>query len=957
MEDTTNTTKKLFLLDGMALVYRAHFVFIRNPIMTSKGFNTSAIYGFTNTLLQILNKEQPTHLAVAFDTIAPTLRHVEYPEYKAQREEMPEDLSQAIPHVYRIIEAFNIPIITCDGYEADDIIGTLAKRVENEGFQTYMVTPDKDFAQLVSINTFLYKPARLGDEAEILGLPEILETWGVEKVEQVIDILGLWGDSVDNIPGVPGIGEKTAKSLIAQFGSLENLIANADKLKGKQKQNMETYAQQALLSKRLATILCNAPLAVDLESLKRREPNQEHLKNLFIEFEFNRLGKRVFGESFTIVTIDRSRASSPALTDTESNETVEEEPLAEAESEPEEAVITPIRTRTTPLKTISDISHDYRLVNTAEERAELISQLKRQKTFCFDSETTGLNPKIAELVGLAFSLQAHTGYYVPFPAEKSEAQSILEEFRSVFEDENLEKIGHNLKFDLSILKWHGLSVKGKLFDTMLAHYLVEPQMRHSLDFLAETYLDYSPIPIGALIGDKETGQISISIREVSVEKVAEYAAEDADVAWQLREVLQPKLKEKNAERIFYEVECPLIPVLVSMEHDGVALDSEALKEYSAQIASEIQNLEQKIYESAGLKFHIDSPKQLGEVLFDKLKLDPNPKKTRTGQYATDAQILNRLAAQAASHEIVRQVLDFRAYRKLQSTYVDMLPSSVFSGTGHIHTTYNQAVTATGRMQSYGPNLQNIPIKTEKGKEIRKAFIPRGEGYLLLAADYSQIELRIIAELSQDEAMLEAFIKNLDIHQATAAKVYGVGLDEVTENMRRQAKMINYGIIYGISAFGLAQRMGISRHEAAAIIEQYFKQYPSIKDYINKTIEFAHKNGYVETLMGRRRYLRDINSRNATTRGSEERNAINAPIQGTAADMIKIAMSNIYKELVERELKTKMILQVHDELVFDLYEAEKDEVIPIVEQRMKSAIPMRVPIVVEIGIGTNWLEAH
>jgi DNA polymerase-1 len=934
----------------MALVYRAHFVFIRNPIMTSKGFNTSAIYGFTNTLLQILNKEQPTHLAVAFDTMAPTQRHAEYPEYKAQREEMPEDLSQAIPHIYRIIEAFNIPIITCDGYEADDIIGTLAKRVENEGFQTYMVTPDKDFAQLVSTNTFLYKPARLGDEAEILGVPEVLETWGVEKVEQVIDILGLWGDTVDNIPGVPGIGEKTAKSLIAQFDSLENLIANSDKLKGKQKQNVETYAQQALLSKRLATILCDAPLSVDLESLKRREPDQERLKNLFIEFEFNRLGKRVFGESFTI---DRSRASSPALTETD--KTVEEveadiEEAPPAESEPEEAVITPIRT--TPLKTISDVSHDYRLVNTAEERAELISQLKKQKAFCFDSETTGLNPKTAELVGLAFSFQAHTGCYVPFPAEKSESQSRLEEFRGVFEDENLEKIGHNLKFDLSILKWQGISVKGKLFDTMLAHYLVEPQMRHSLDFLSETYLDYSPIPIRTLIGDKETGQISI--REVPVEKVAEYAAEDADVAWQLREILQPRLKEKNAERIFYEVECPLIPVLVSMEYDGVALDSEALKEYSAQIALEIQNLEQKIYESAGLKFHIDSPKQLGEVLFDKLKLDPDPKKTRTGQYATDAQILNRLAAQ---HEIVRQVLDFRAYRKLQSTYVDMLPSSVFSGTGRIHTTYNQAVTATGRMQSYGPNLQNIPIKTEKGKEIRKAFIPRGEEYLLLSADYSQIELRIIAELSQDEAMLEAFIKGLDIHQATAAKVYGVELDEVTENMRRQAKMINYGIIYGISAFGLAQRMGISRHEAAAIIEQYFKQYPSIKDYINRTIEFAHKNGYVETLMGRRRYLRDINSRNATTRGSEERNAINAPIQGTAADMIKIAMSNIYKELVERELKTKMILQVHDELVFDLYKEEKDEVIPIVEQKMKAAIPMRVPIVVEVGIGTNWLEAH
>jgi DNA polymerase I len=948
--------KKLFLLDGLALVYRAHFAFVSRPIFTSKGVNTSALYGFTQTLLEIIKSHQPTHIAVAFDTSAPTQRHIDYPEYKAQREEMPEDISFAIPHVRRLVEAFTIPFITCDGYEADDLIGTLVRRAEKEGFESYMVTADKDFGQLVSKQTFLFKPSRSGEGIDILGVPEIVLKWGIERPEQVIDILALWGDATDNIPGVPGIGEKTASKLIAQYGSVENLLAHTGELKGKLKENLEANRETALLSKRLATINVEAPCPMPLDDLKLRDPNLDALRNLCIEFEFNSIGRRLFGEDFKAghgfelpAAAAAPQAKKPATEGTPVEDLVLISELEGGEAPPEPAETKPVNPN---LKTISDVAHEYHLVTEPKERAKLIKTLRGLKSFCFDTETTALDPKAAQPVGVAFSFAAHTGWYVALPPDSKNAAAILEEFRPVFEDERIEKVGHNLKFDISILKWHGIPVRGKLFDTMIAHCLIEPDMRHTMDYLSEVYLGYTPVPITKLIGDPKGEQISMAA--VAPELVAEYAAEDADVTWQLREKLEPLLKQKGQERVFYEVESPLTPVLADMEFEGIRIDSSALEEFSEQLSKEMAEQEKAIYQLAGTEFNLNSPRQLGEILFDVLKIGGKRKKTRTGQYATNEQTLIDLASE---HEIVQRLLDYRAASKLKSTYTDALPGTIAKRTGRVHTTFNQAVTATGRLNSQDPNLQNIPIRTEKGREIRKAFVPRDDKYRLLSADYSQIELRIIAALSHETGMLEAFRENLDIHTATAAKVYGVSLDLVASEMRRKAKMVNYGIAYGISAFGLAQRLAIPRKEAAVIIEQYFAKYPGIARYMRDTVAFARDRGYVETVTGRRRYIRDIRSANSTVRGAAERNAINAPIQGTAADMIKLAMVNIHREICKRGLKTRMLLQVHDELVFDVLQSEEAEVRSFVEDKMKSAIPLGVPIVVEIGSGRTWIEAH
>ena len=958
--------KKLFLLDGMALVYRAHFALIARPVLTSKGVNTSALHGFTQTLLEILNQQRPTHLAVAFDTAAPTQRHALFPEYKANRQEMPEDLSLALPHVRRMAEAFRIPVLTCDGFEADDIIGTLVRRAEQEGYTSYMVTPDKDFGQLVDAHTFLYKPARMGDAVEILGPAEIQKRWGIQRPEQVIDLLALMGDASDNIPGVPGIGEKTASKLVAQFGSVENLLAHAEELTGRLKDNLAQHRETALLSKRLATIICDVPCPVDLAALAVQPYDADRLKALLIEFEFNAIGKRLFGDDFRA-----GRGFSPAETPAVPPPALRQgdwiaaaAPAAPARPEPrpaedlvlesptDETVLPPGPQVSPQLKTIGQVPHDYRIARSAEERAQLIQALRDHGSFCLDTETTGLDTKTARLVGMSFSLAPHTGYYVPVPPDPAAAALVLNEFRPVLESAAIEKTGHNLKFDLSVLKWQGVEVRGRLFDTMVAHSLIEPDMRHGMDYLSEVYLGYTPVPITQLIGEAKATQISMA--EVPLDQIAEYAAEDADVTLQLRAVLEPLLKEKGQARVFYEIESPLIPVLVDMEHEGVRVDAGALAEFAVQLGQEMQTLEQTIYRLAGTTFNLNSPKQLGQVLFDLLKIGPVPKKTRTGQYATDEQTLSLLAV---DHEIIRQLLEYRAVAKLKSTYADVLPTTIWPRTNRIHTTYNQVVTSTGRLNSQDPNLQNIPIRTDKGREIRKAFVPRDDQYRLLSADYSQIELRIIAALSQEAGLLEAFRAGADVHTATAAKVYGLFPEMVTPEMRRKAKMVNYGIAYGISAFGLAQRLRIPRKEAVEIINQYFQQFPGLRRYMDHTIAFARKHGYVETVTGRRRYLRDITSANNTVRGAAERNAINAPIQGTAADMIKRAMIQIHADLAQRHLKSRMLLQVHDELVFDLYGPEEAEVRQLVEERMRTAIPLAVPIVVDLGVGHNWLEAH
>ncbi len=928
--------KKLFLIDGMAIVYRAYFGFIKNPRINSKGENVSAVFGFVNTLLDLIHTYEPTHVAVAFDTHGPTFRHEEYPEYKATRDETPEGIRTAVPHIRNLLKAFNIPVLEYPGYEADDIIGTLARIAEKEGFDTYMVTPDKDYAQLVDRHTFMLKPGRGSNDSELLDEQKILEQWNIQRIGQVIDILGLAGDTADNIPGIPGIGPKTAEKLIAEFGTIDNLLANTGQLKGKQKEKIEENRNLALLSKRLVTIKCDVPVKENPDDLLLGPRNDDQLKVLFSELEFKSLIARLFGETPTPKSVAVAAVS------------LGQGDLFEFAAAQKPEMMEPLP----QFKTIKEVKHRYHLVTTAAEREALAAKLAGNGLVCFDTETTGLDIRTAGLVGISFCIEPHEAWFVTLPPDREETLKALAPFLPILQNPDIRKVGQNLKYDVGILKWHGIEVRGELLDTMLAHYLIDPDQRHNMDHLAESLLGYSPVPITALIGEKKGTQKSM--REVDPDALCEYAAEDADITLQLWHKLRPMLKERGQERVFYEIETPLMPVLADMEHVGINLDVPAMEAYSEELAGKIAGLEKSIHALAGMEFNLNSPKQLGEVLFDVLKLVEKPKKTKTGQYKTDEEILSELAPK---HEIVRQMLDYRTLTKLKGTYVDALPREVFPGSGRIHTTFRQAVTTTGRLSSENPNLQNIPIRTDEGQEIRRAFIPRGEGFSLLACDYSQVELRIMAELSQDEHMREAFIHGEDIHTATAARVFGVEKSGVTREMRSKAKMVNFGIIYGISAFGLAQRLGIPRTEAAEIIEQYRANYPGVQDYLDRVLEFARKHEYVETITGRRRYIRDINARNQAIRASAERNAINAPIQGTAADMIKIAMVDIHRMLRERSAETRLLLQVHDELVFDLAEEERTELVPLIEEKMKNAIPMEVPILVESGTGRNWLEAH
>lgn len=918
--------KKLFLLDAMALIYRAYFALNKNPRINSKGLNTSAVLGFANSLYDVLKNENPTHIGIAFDTFAPTIRVADYAEYKANREQMPEDIATALPYINRLIEGFNIPILAVDGYEADDVIGTLSKKAEASGFTVYMMTPDKDFGQLVSDNIFMYKPPRMGNKSEVLGVKEICNRYKIKDPEQLIDILGLWGDASDNIPGVPGVGEKTAIKLVGEYGSIEELLKNTTQLKGKQKENIEEYAEQALVSKQLATIILNAPVDFDESLLKRRDPNEESLKELFEELEFKTFGQRVFK--------DLLGRDGDAPADLFSGLAPEESGSGAS------------------FNTIRDTRHKYILVDNHDGRKALLKELRSAGDFCFDTESTSVDASQAELVGIAFSVKPGAAWFMLLPEDRQEALDILEDFKPLFKNPETEKTGQNLKYDISLLNWYGMEVRGPLFDTMLAHYLLEPDQRHNMDFLAETYLNYKTVSIENLIGRKGKGQRSM--RTVEPVVLRDYACEDADITLQLRNVFKPLLEGAQAMDLFRNIEIPLVPVLASMEAEGIRLDTDALKDFSVELQSEIEKVREKIFDLSGTTFNIASPKQLGEVLFEKLRITDKPKKTKTKQYSTSEDVLSRLTSK---HTVVQLILDYRSLTKLKSTYVDALPELINPRDGRIHTSYNQAVAATGRLSSNNPNLQNIPIRTEKGREIRKAFVPRDENHVLLAADYSQIELRIIAELSGDEFMINTFREGKDIHAATAAKVYGVALDEVTPEMRRNAKTVNFGIVYGISAFGLSERLNIPRREAGDLIDQYFAKYPGIKRYMEETITFAQEHGYVQTMMGRRRYIRDINSNNATVRGFAERNAINAPIQGSSADMIKIAMIRIHEAILKGKMKSRMILQVHDELVFDTLQDEVGEVTTMVEGIMKNAITMKVPVEVEINTGNNWLEAH
>ena len=924
-------SKTLYLLDGMALVYRAHFAFITRPILTSAGRNTSALFGFVNTLLDILDNRNPTHIAVAFDTSAPTERHEIFPEYKAQRDAMPEDIALALPDVKRLLAAFRIPVLELDGYEADDIIGTLARRAEAEGYEeTFMVTPDKDYGQLVDEHTFMYKPGRKGGEVEILGLKEIREQWGIERADQVIDILGLMGDTSDNIPGVPGIGPKTAQKLIAEFGSVEGLLENVEQVKGKNQEKLKAFAEQARLSRQLVVINCAVPLEKGPDDLIRGEPDAQTLQELFIEFEFNSFGKRLFGEGFAA---GRGQAPKEVQGDLFTRDAPELPLMA-----------VPDR------KTLKDVPHEYTRVDSEEAVAALVESLKNAEKVCFDLETTSLDVLDTEIVGVALSDRPGRGWFVACPPGTEKAR--LAALTPFFRNKNLLKIGHNLKFDLGVLFAKGVEVTGPFADTMIAHALLEPDQRHGMDDLASTKLNYAPIPITELIGPKGADQKSM--REVPPELLTDYAVEDADITLQLYEHLLPLLKNGKQVPVFETIEMPLVPVLTRMELEGITLDTADLGAFSERLGARLQALEARVFEIAGETFNLNSPKQLGVVLFEKMRLVDKPKKTKTGQYSTNEQTLQNLAG---SHEIVDVILEFREAGKLKSTYVDALPKQVHPRTGRVHTRYMQTGAATGRLSSIDPNLQNIPIRTELGREIRKAFVPRGKGFTLLAADYSQIELRIMAHLSGDAGMIEAFRQGLDIHAATAAKVYGVELDAVTSEMRRKAKMVNFGIIYGISAFGLSQRLSIPRGEAGEIIEAYFKQYPGVREFMERVVEDCRRTGYVETLCGRRRVIRDIDSRNQTVRQAAERTAINSPIQGTAADMIKRAMIAVDGLLRERNTRTKLLLQVHDELVFDLAEDESEDLKPLISDAMRDALSLDVPVVVEMGTGANWLAAH
>ena len=945
---TKDTPKKLFLLDAYALIYRAFFAFSTNPRINSKGLNTSAIFGFTNTLLEILNKEKPTHIAVVYDTPEATIRHTEFVEYKAQREEMPEDLRACLPYIIQLIEGFNISIIKTPGFEADDAIGTLAKVAEQRGFTTYMMTPDKDYGQLVDENTFIYKPARMGNGAEILGVPEICKKWEIRNVAELIDILGLMGDKVDNIPGIPGVGEKTAIQLVKDFGTIENLLENTDKLKGKLKEKVENNKEKALQSKWLATIILDVPVEFNEEELTLKAINKDALRELFSELEFRGIAQKLLGED-----IGGAKESTNFATSAKPKETVKAKPdLFTTGDMFSEENIEAVAEAAKVFKTIKDLNPNYILCDTPDSISNLISVLNSYQEYCFDSETTDLNTLNAEVVGMSFAVEEKEAFYVPVSDDKEEAQKLINLFKPLFEDKTKTLIGQNIKYDLQVLKNYGVDINNKLWDTMIAHFLFMPEMRHGMNILAETYLDYSPISIEELIGKK--GKDQISMRSVPLDIIKDYAAEDADITLKLKHVFEPLIKESGTEQLFHEVELPLIEALAGMEREGINVDVAGLNEFSAQLQDDITKVDAEIQALAGTKFNISSPKQVGEILFDYLKIIEKPKKTKTGQYATGEDILSKLEGK---HPIVAKILDYRELVKLKSTYVDTLPLLVNPKTNRIHTNFNQVVAVTGRLSSDNPNLQNIPIRTERGRQIRKAFIPRNDDYVLLSADYSQIELRVVASISGDPNMCEAFNLGKDIHTATAAKVYGIEESEVTKEMRYKAKSVNFGIIYGQGAFGLAENLNIPRAEAKQLIDNYFAQYGSIKTYMDNEINFAKEHGYVQTLLGRKRWLKDINSNNATVRSFAERNAINAPIQGTAADMIKVAMINIHNELKGMNIKSKMILQVHDELVFDVYKPELDLIKPIIEKHMKHALPLNVPVEVGIGVGANLLEAH
>lgn len=933
--------KKLFLLDAMALIYRAHFAFSKAPRISSKGINTGAALGFTNTLLEVIQKEKPTHIAVAFDTKEATFRHEAFEAYKAQRQEQPEDITVAIPICKKILEGFGIPILEMPGFEADDIVGTLAKKACAEGYQVFMMTSDKDYCQLVNECVFVYRPAFLGNGPEVYDIPKVLAKFGIERIDQVIDILGLMGDSVDNIPGIPGIGEKTAQKLIAQFGSVENLIAGVDQLSGKLKENVVNFGEQGLLSKKLATIHTDVPIPFDEEAFCYTGPQKDLIVPLFEELEFRTLKSRLFPDL---------KEPAKAATEPKGNKTGQ----IGLFDVPNEAGTsnTPEIPKPTRKHHIDNSPHDYYILQEEAKINELITFLVLQDEFCFDTETTSTDPLHADIVGLSFSYFPGEAFYIPFSAKRDEALSLLMRFKEVFENERIGKVGQNLKYDIQVLANYGIQVRGELFDTMLAHYLLEPDMRHGMDVLAENYLNYTPVSIESLIGKKGTQQGNM--REIELSKIAEYAGEDADITFRLKKEFEPALKKNGLEKLLKEVETPLIQVLAEVERSGVKIDTNALAELSASLEGDIRAAEKEVYELAGESFNIASPKQLGTVLFEKLKIDPKAKKTSTGQYATGEEVLSKLAFE---NPIVDKILEFRELQKLKSTYVDALPSLLSPLDGRIHSSFNQAVAATGRLSSTNPNLQNIPIRTERGREIRKAFIPRDNDHVILSADYSQIELRIMASFCKDETMVAAFRNGQDIHTSTASKIFKVSTADVTSDMRRKAKTANFGIIYGISAFGLSQRLNIPRKEAGEIIDNYFAQFPAVKQYMDTVINQAREVGFVETILHRRRYLRDINSANFTLRGAAERNAINAPIQGSAADIIKVAMINIHKWMQQEKLKSKMVLQVHDELVFDAHKEEVEFLKPKIDELMRLAIPMDVPMEIGMGIGANWLEAH
>ena len=945
--------KRLFLLDAYALIFRGYYAFIKNPRINSKGLDTSAILGFTNSLLDVIKRERPDHLAVCFDKGGSKDRVEIFKEYKANRDATPEGIKLAVPYIHKILEAMNIPAIVKEGFEADDIIGTLAKKAEKEGFKTFMVTPDKDFAQLVSENIFMYRPM-FGGGYETWGVEEIKAKFEIEDPLQVIDFLGMKGDASDNIPGLPGVGDKTAKKLLAQYGSMENLLANTHELKGKMKEKIEANAELGLLSKKLATILLDVPVEFDAKSCELGAPDSEKVEAIFQDLEFRRLIDN-FNKTFAVKSTEEVTPEFDSPTSTSKKTVVAATPQAGAGQfslfggdEPE----APMAPQNYGRETAASTSHFYQNVTGDLGLKLFIKQLMRQPSVCFDAETTGLNPLNAELVGIAFSWEAHKGFYVPFPEPFDEAQVLVELFRPFFESSAIEKIGQNLKYDLKVLHKYKIEVKGSLFDTMIAHYLINADMRHNMEVLAETYLNYSPISIIELIGKK--GKNQLSMRDVSLEKLTEYAVEDADITFQLASHFKKELTDAETLKLFNDIEIPLVKVLASMELEGIKLDTSFLKSLSIDLNIDIAYLETKIYEAAGETFNIASPKQLGVILFEKLKLVDKPKKTKTGQYSTAEDVLSYLAKE---HTIIQHILEYRGLAKLKSTYVDALPEQVLESTGHIHTEYMQTVASTGRLSSNNPNLQNIPIRTERGRQVRKAFVPRNEEYTLLAADYSQIELRVIAAMSQEETMIEAFKNGEDIHASTAAKVFNVSLSDVTREQRGNAKTVNFGIIYGVSAFGLSNQTDLSRTEAKELIETYYETYPKLRKYMSSQVDFARDHGYVTTLSNRRRYLKDINSRNAIVRGAAERNAVNAPIQGSAADVIKIAMINIYNKLQQGGFKTKMLLQVHDELVFDVYKPELETMKVLIKEEMENAYTLSVPLDIEMDVGSNWLEAH